>query len=83
MPVGRARRYAATTLLTNLRLFGGRVVMPGLIDVHWHALLAAIPEIVALTADVPYVHLVAARRRSARSSAASRRSARRRAWYSR
>jgi imidazolonepropionase-like amidohydrolase len=39
---------------------GGRVVMPGLIDVHWHALLAAIPEIVALTADVPYVHLVAA-----------------------
>lgn len=39
---------------------GGRVVMPGLIDVHWHALLAAIPEVVALTADVPYVHLVAA-----------------------
>jgi imidazolonepropionase-like amidohydrolase len=39
---------------------GGRVVMPGLIDVHWHALLAAIQEIVALTADVPYVHLVAA-----------------------
>jgi imidazolonepropionase-like amidohydrolase len=39
---------------------GGRVAMPGLIDVHWHALLAAIPEIVALTADVPYVHLVAA-----------------------
>jgi imidazolonepropionase-like amidohydrolase len=39
---------------------GGRVVMPGLIDAHWHALLAGIPEIVALTADIPYVHLVAA-----------------------
>jgi len=40
---------------------GGRVAMPGLIDSHWHTMLAAIPEIVALTADVPYVHLVAAR----------------------
>ena len=40
---------------------GGRVLMPGLIDSHWHAMLAAIPEMVALTADVPYVHLVAAR----------------------
>jgi imidazolonepropionase-like amidohydrolase len=39
---------------------GGRVLMPGLIDSHWHALMAAIPEVVALTADVPYVHLVAA-----------------------
>jgi imidazolonepropionase-like amidohydrolase len=40
---------------------GGSVLMPGLIDSHWHTMLAAIPEIVALTADVPYVHLVAAR----------------------
>lgn len=40
---------------------GGRVVMPGLIDSHWHAMLAAIPEMVAMTADVPYVHLLAAR----------------------
>ena len=38
----------------------GKVIMPGLIDAHWHALLAAIPEAVALTADAPYVHLVAA-----------------------
>jgi len=38
---------------------GGRVLMPGMIDAHWHALLAAIPEFVALTADVPYVHIVA------------------------
>lgn len=38
----------------------GKVIMPGMIDAHWHSLMAAIPEIVALTADVPYVHLVAA-----------------------
>lgn len=38
----------------------GKVVMPGLIDAHWHALLAGIPQMVAATADVPYVHLVAA-----------------------
>lgn len=39
---------------------GQRVLMPGMSDAHWHTLMAAIPEIVALTADVPYVHLVAA-----------------------
>jgi imidazolonepropionase-like amidohydrolase len=38
----------------------GRVLMPGLIDAHWHAILAGISQIVAMTADVPYVHLVAA-----------------------
>lgn len=39
---------------------GGRTLMPGMIDAHWHALLAGIPQLVAVTADVPYVHLVAA-----------------------
>ncbi len=39
---------------------GGRVLMPGMIDAHWHSLLAAIPQAVAMTADVPYIHLVAA-----------------------
>ena len=38
----------------------GTTLIPGLIDAHWHALLAAIPQLAALTADVPYVHLVAA-----------------------
>lgn len=38
----------------------GGTVMPGLIDSHWHTLLAAISQFVALTADVPYVHLLAA-----------------------
>ncbi len=44
---------------------GGRVLMPGLIDAHWHAMLAGIPELVAMTADVPYVHLVAAQQAEA------------------
>jgi imidazolonepropionase-like amidohydrolase len=39
---------------------GGRTVMPGLIDVHWHATLAGISQTAALTADSGYVHLKAA-----------------------
>ncbi len=35
--------------------------MPGLIDAHWHATLCAIPQLVAMTADAGYIHLVAAR----------------------
>lgn len=40
---------------------GGRVMMPGLIDAHWHATLAGISQVVAMTADPAYIHLVAAR----------------------
>jgi imidazolonepropionase-like amidohydrolase len=36
-----------------------RVLMPGLIDAHWHAAFAAIPQVTALTADSAYIHLVA------------------------
>jgi imidazolonepropionase-like amidohydrolase len=39
---------------------GGRTLMPGMIDVHWHAVLAGISQMAAMTADIPYVHLVAA-----------------------
>ncbi len=39
---------------------GGRTVMPGMIDAHWHAILAGISQLAAMTADIPYVHLVAA-----------------------
>ncbi len=39
---------------------GGRVLMPGLIDAHWHALFAALPLPVLLTAEVPFIHLAAA-----------------------
>jgi imidazolonepropionase-like amidohydrolase len=40
---------------------GGWVLMPGLIDAHWHAMLAPLPLSALLTADAGYVHLVAAR----------------------
>ena len=39
---------------------GERVLMPGLIDAHWHAMMASIPLKVLLTADVGYINLVAA-----------------------
>jgi imidazolonepropionase-like amidohydrolase len=39
---------------------GGRVLMPGLIDAHWHAMLAAIPLQALMIADVGYINLVAA-----------------------
>ena len=39
---------------------GGRTLMPGLIDAHWHCILAALPMAVAMTADIGYIHLLAA-----------------------
>nr|WP_199914614.1 amidohydrolase family protein [Aminobacter sp. MSH1] len=39
---------------------GGCTLMPGMIDAHWHSILAGISQIVAMTADIAYVHLVAA-----------------------
>lgn len=38
----------------------GKLVMPGLIDAHWHTMLAAIPQMVAMTSDVGYLYLAAA-----------------------
>jgi imidazolonepropionase-like amidohydrolase len=38
---------------------GGRVLMPGLVDAHWHAMVAALPIAIALTADIGYINLVA------------------------
>ncbi len=35
--------------------------MPGLIDVHWHAMMAAIPLADGLTADIGYTNLLAGR----------------------
>ncbi|MGD9891200.1 MAG: amidohydrolase family protein [Dehalococcoidia bacterium] len=40
---------------------GGRVLMPGLIDAHWHATLATLPLIALMTADIGYINLVAGR----------------------
>jgi imidazolonepropionase-like amidohydrolase len=38
---------------------GGRTLMPGLIDAHWHAALAALPLPVLMTADIGYINLAA------------------------
>lgn len=40
---------------------GGRAVIPGLIDAHWHATLVAVSQLVALTQDIGFVHLMAGR----------------------
>jgi imidazolonepropionase-like amidohydrolase len=44
---------------------GGRVLMPGLIDAHWHAFMAATPQMLLMTADTAYTHLLAARQAEA------------------
>lgn len=36
---------------------GGRTLMPGLIDMHWHSILATIPQPVLLTADEAYIQI--------------------------
>jgi len=38
---------------------GGKVMMPGLIDMHWHSLLASLPIQVVLQSDIAFVHLAA------------------------
>src|SRR6201986_3180881 len=43
----------------------GRVLMPGLIDAHWHAFMAATPQLVLMTADPNYLQLLAARQAAA------------------
>jgi imidazolonepropionase-like amidohydrolase len=52
---------------TNVRVIAaaGRVLMPGLIDAHWHAFMAATPMMLLATTDLPYLHLLAARQAEA------------------
>lgn len=38
---------------------GGRVIMPGLIDAHWHTIFAALPINALLSADIGYIFLAA------------------------
>ena len=51
----------------NVRVIAanGRVLMPGLIDAHWHAFMAATPQMLLMTADPSYLHLLAARQAEA------------------
>ncbi|MEM5310174.1 amidohydrolase family protein [Paraburkholderia sp. JHI869] len=38
---------------------GARVLMPGLIDMHWHTMIAAVPLPTLLTADIGLIHIAA------------------------
>ncbi len=38
---------------------GGLVLMPGLIDAHWHSIFAALPLSALMAAEVGYIHLAA------------------------
>jgi imidazolonepropionase-like amidohydrolase len=38
---------------------GGRVVMPGLIDAHWHTMFAGLPITALMTADIGFIVLAA------------------------
>jgi imidazolonepropionase-like amidohydrolase len=51
----------------NVRIIaaGGRVLMPGLIDAHWHAFMTGTPQMVLMTADPNYLQLLAARQAEA------------------
>jgi imidazolonepropionase-like amidohydrolase len=40
---------------------GGRAVIPGLIDAHWHATLVAVTQLAALTQDIGFIHLMSGR----------------------
>lgn len=55
-------RDAAAPAPNNAEVIDGRggVLMPGLIDAHWHTIMAAVPQATALTADPSYMHIVAA-----------------------
>lgn len=39
---------------------GGRTLMPGLIDAHWHTIMAAVPMDLLFSGDTGYVNLLAA-----------------------
>ncbi len=53
--------------IENVRVIdgGGRVLMPGLIDAHWHAFMASVPQMLLMTADPAYLNLLAARQAEA------------------
>lgn len=54
---------SVTEPIENARVIdcGGRLAMPGLIDAHWHSMFCGLTEMAAMTADLGYVYLVAAR----------------------
>src|ERR1700688_1951857 len=58
---------AATAAGAGVRVIdgNGRVLMPGLIDAHWHMFMAATSPMVIMTADPGYLNILAARQAEA------------------
>jgi imidazolonepropionase-like amidohydrolase len=58
---------AATQTDADVRVINadGRVLMPGLIDAHWHMFMAAVSPAILVTADPGYLNLLAARQAEA------------------
>src|SRR6202166_4177803 len=58
---------AATEAAGGARVINanGRVLMPGLIDAHWHMFMAAVSPAILVTADPGYLNLLAARQAEA------------------
>jgi len=56
-PASDPALYADLTVIDG----SGQVLIPGLIDAHWHAAFAAVSAQVAMTCDVGYLHLAAGR----------------------
>jgi imidazolonepropionase-like amidohydrolase len=50
---------------TRIIAGGGRTLMPGLIDAHWHAAMAALPLAVLMTGDIGYINLAAGKQAEA------------------
>ena len=44
---------------------GGRAVIPGLIDSHWHSTLVGVTQMQAMSADIGFLHLMAGRQAGA------------------
>jgi imidazolonepropionase-like amidohydrolase len=57
--------YASAIKNVTVLNGAGRVLMPGLIDAHWHAFMAATPQTLLMTADSAYLQLLAARQAEA------------------
>jgi imidazolonepropionase-like amidohydrolase len=58
----RIEKISAATITADAQVIngGGRVLMPGLIDAHWHAMLVRPTPASALANDVGYTNLLAA-----------------------
>src|SRR6266508_2852664 len=56
-------QQVSRVLFRNVRVLdgGGRVLMPGLIDAHWHTMVATSPLAVFISVDVGYLNQIAAR----------------------